>query len=68
MGFTNALFLNTQKQKGKKKVTFWQIISKSTFPNSKPQPKQMGYFRKTIPKPFYIKTVEFWEFGNPNKP
>ena len=27
----------------------------------------MGYFRKTIPKPFYIKTVEFWEFGNPNK-
>ena len=44
MGFTkNTFFLDTQKQKGKKKVPFWQISSKSDFPSSKPQPKQMGF-------------------------
>ena len=73
MGFTkNALFPNTQKQKGKKKFQFWKINSKSVFPSSKPQPKQMGFFQQNNSQPIFlssfdIKIVEFQEFANPNK-
>ena len=49
MGFTkNALFPNTQKQQGIF-FPFWQINSISVFPNSKPQPKQMGFSAEQFP-------------------
>ena len=72
MSFTkNALFPNTQKWQGKKKIPFWQINSNLFFPvlnhNQNKWVFQQNNSQPIFLPSFYIKTTEFWEFANPKK-
>ena len=65
MGFTkNALFPNTQKQFGEKNSFFRKPIQNMFFPilNHNKNNSQPIFLLS-----FYIKTIDFREFANPNK-
>ena len=73
MGFTkNALFPNTQKQKGKnKRFLFGKSVQNPLFPvqnhNQNKWDFQQNDSQPIFLPSFDIKTAEFREFGNPNK-
>ena len=55
MGFTNALFLNTQKQKGKKKLLFGKSFQNPLFPIQNHNQNKWVILEKRFPNHFISK-------------